>query len=116
MNERDVFFLPLTHSLELYGSRLEEMNQNTAPIRNSMPCAISAVTSKASAATRCANLATTNASNFTISNISPGSNSGSSSADDLRRLWDPDFWTEMFAQVDAWDRQIEAFNQAAASA
>ena len=30
--------------------------------------------------------------------------------DDLRRLWDPDFWTETFAQAEEWDRQIEAFN------
>jgi len=31
--------------------------------------------------------------------------------DDLRRLWDPDFWTETFAQATEWDRQIRAFNQ-----
>ena len=36
------------------------------------------------------------------------------SADDLRRLWDPDFWTETFAQVDDWDRQIMEFNRSVA--
>ncbi len=30
---------------------------------------------------------------------------------ELRRLWDPDFWTETFASVDEWDRLIEQFNQ-----
>jgi hypothetical protein len=32
-------------------------------------------------------------------------------ANDLRKLWDPDFWTETFAQVDQWDKQIEDFNR-----
>jgi hypothetical protein len=32
------------------------------------------------------------------------------SVEDLNRLWDPDFWAATFAQVDAWDQQIEAFN------
>lgn len=29
---------------------------------------------------------------------------------DLRRLWDPDFWAETFAQAEQWDRLIEQFN------
>jgi hypothetical protein len=32
-------------------------------------------------------------------------------ADELRELWNPDFWTQQFAQADEWDRQIEEFNQ-----
>ncbi|HUU98968.1 MAG TPA: pyridoxal-5-phosphate-dependent protein subunit beta, partial [Phycisphaerae bacterium] len=32
-------------------------------------------------------------------------------ADELRRLWDPDFWVETFEQVDEWDRLIEEFNR-----
>ena len=37
-------------------------------------------------------------------------------ANDLRRLWDPDFWTEMFTQAETWDRQIDSFNKAVAAA
>ena len=33
------------------------------------------------------------------------------SVEDLNRLWDPDFWTEQFAQVDEWDRLITALNE-----
>jgi hypothetical protein len=33
------------------------------------------------------------------------------SADDLRRLWDPEFWEQTFAQVDEWDKAIEEFNK-----
>ena len=33
-------------------------------------------------------------------------------ADELRQLWDEEFWTAIFSQdvVDEWDRLIEAFN------
>ncbi|MEK7657130.1 MAG: pyridoxal-phosphate dependent enzyme [Elusimicrobiota bacterium] len=33
------------------------------------------------------------------------------SSDELRKLWDPAFWEETFAQVPAWDRLIEDFNR-----
>jgi len=33
------------------------------------------------------------------------------SADELRELWNPDFWDQTFAQAGEWDRQIEAFNK-----
>ena len=32
-------------------------------------------------------------------------------SDELRRLWDPAFWTETFAQAAAWDKLIEQFNR-----
>ncbi len=31
-------------------------------------------------------------------------------ADELRQLWRPEFWEQTYAQVDEWDRQIDAFN------
>ena len=30
--------------------------------------------------------------------------------EELRQLWDRDFWTETFAAADAWDQRIEEFN------
>jgi len=33
------------------------------------------------------------------------------SVDELRRLWDPDFWLETYAQVDEWDERIREFNR-----
>jgi hypothetical protein len=32
------------------------------------------------------------------------------SVEELRRLWDRDFWTETFAAADSWDKRIEEFN------
>ncbi len=36
--------------------------------------------------------------------------------EDLRMLWDPEFWTQTYAQASEWDRDIEAFNARVASA
>jgi hypothetical protein len=35
-------------------------------------------------------------------------------SDELRQLWDQDFWLEVFSQgvVDEWDRLIDTFNKA----
>ncbi|MBI4424725.1 MAG: pyridoxal-phosphate dependent enzyme [Elusimicrobia bacterium] len=33
-------------------------------------------------------------------------------SDELRRLWDPEFWEATFGQVAAWDAKIVAFNRA----
>jgi cysteine synthase A len=32
-------------------------------------------------------------------------------SEDLRELWNPEFWDETFAQAAEWDRQIESFNK-----
>ena len=32
-------------------------------------------------------------------------------SDELRELWDPEFWERTFSQADEWDKQIEAFNE-----
>ena len=35
-------------------------------------------------------------------------------SDELRQLWDEDFWLEVFSDdvIDEWDRRIDAFNDA----
>ena len=34
-------------------------------------------------------------------------------SDELRQLWEPAYWDETFAQVEEYDRLIEAFNKEA---
>ncbi len=31
--------------------------------------------------------------------------------EELRQLWDRDFWTEIFGVTEIWDRRIEEFNE-----
>ena len=50
-----------------------------------------------------------------IAGVSVGALNGAMMAmgkqDELNELWDPDFWTGTFAQVDEWDKLIESFNE-----
>ena len=32
-------------------------------------------------------------------------------SEELAALWEPDFWTETWAQVPEWDRLIQQFNE-----
>jgi cysteine synthase len=116
MNERDVLFLPLTDSLDLYGSRLEEMNKEHGTYKELDAVRHFGRYIEGIGSDTMRELGYHERKQLHNFKYFTWVEQQQRSADDLRRLWDPDFWTEMFAQVDAWDRQIEAFNQAVASA
>jgi cysteine synthase len=112
MDGRDVLFMPLTDSLELYGSRTEEMNVEygayTQRLADQHFARYLAGTStdylrELSYADR---KALHNFKYFTWVE-----QQGRSSVE-LNQLWDEDTWAEIFSQgvVDEWDRLIDAFN------
>ena len=114
MTTRDVLFTPLTDSAELYGSRLEDMNKDCGPYSSTLAEVHSAryldgiTTDHVRELSYADRKALHNFKYFTWVEQQ------GRSAEDLRRLWEPDFWDEMFAQeqVDEWDRQIDEFNAA----
>jgi len=112
MDGRDVIFTPLTDSMELYSSRLREMQEEHGPytthladqhfgryVQGTTPDYVRELGYADQKALH-------NFKYFTWAE-QQGRNS-----DELRELWDPDFWREVFSQevVDEWDRLIEAFN------
>ncbi len=107
----DVVMIPLTDSMELYESRLNEQRTAWGPYTREQALAhidryLAAISTdhmrEQSAADR---RALHNLKYFTWVEQQQRE------LEDLERLWDPDFWTETFARVDEWDRRIEAFNQ-----
>ena len=115
MNAHDVLFLPLTDSMELYASRRQEMAEAEGPytaaraadhfaryLRNAPPDTMRELSEFDRKALH-------NFKYFTWVEQQ------GKSSEDLRRLWDADFWKEVFAQeqVDEWDRLIAGFNDAA---
>jgi cysteine synthase len=108
---RDVIFLPLTDSMELYGSRLEEMTGQHGAYRE--------LDAERHAARYLDAIGTDNLRELSFVDRKQLHNfkyftwveQQGRSADELRKLWDPDFWTETFGQVDEWDKQIEDFNK-----
>ena len=110
MNGRDILFTPLTDSMDLYGSRLEEQRRDHGAYDQLTAARhfgryLEAVTTDHMRELSYADRKTLhNFKYFTWVEQQQRS------VEDLRRLWDPDFWTETFAQVGAWDRLIEQFN------
>ncbi|MCP3902540.1 MAG: pyridoxal-phosphate dependent enzyme [Planctomycetes bacterium] len=107
----DVVMTVLTDSMQLYGSRLEELAASEGPYRpetawRHLGRYLEAITDDhLRELTHVDRRALHNLKYFTWVEQQQRS------VEDLERLWDPGFWTHTYAQVDAWDRLIEAFNE-----
>jgi cysteine synthase len=111
MTNRDVIFLCLTDSSGLYTSRLEELRSergsySAAQASNDRARYLDGITvDYLRELTYQDRKALHNFKYFTWVEQQ------GRTADELRELWNPDFWEQTFAQSAEWDRQIEAFNQ-----
>ena len=111
MTGKDVIFTCLTDSAGLYSSRLEELTaengaytaERAALDRERYLCGIA--TDFVRELTYQDRKALHNFKYFTWVEQQ------GRTAEELRELWDPEFWQRTFAQAAEWDRQIEEFNQ-----
>jgi cysteine synthase len=116
MTERDVIFLPLTDSMELYGSRIIEQREAHGPFRE--------VDAAVTYARYLQGAATDNLRELNYQDRKQLHNfkyftwveQQQRSADDLRAMWSDEFWERTFGQVQEWDRLIENFNRRIAAA
>ena len=114
MDGRDVIFTPLTDSMQLYASRMQEAEQTHGAYTTRMADQHYArylqgiTTDHLRELSYADQKALHNFKYFTWVE-QQGRTSG-----ELRQLWDEDFWQEVFSQdvVDEWDRLIDAFNNA----
>ena len=117
MDGRDVIFIPLTDSMELYTSRMREMQEQHGPYTTHLAdqhfgrYVMGTTPDHVRELGYADQKALHNFKYFTWAE-QQGRNS-----DELRELWDPDFWREVFSQdvVDEWDRLIDAFNSGGGS-
>ncbi|MBX3393916.1 MAG: pyridoxal-phosphate dependent enzyme [Phycisphaerae bacterium] len=116
LDSRDVIFMPLTDSMELYASRLDECRKSRGPY-SAMQAArdferrlLGTTTDHMRELTYVDRKALHNFKYFTWVEQQQRD------VEELRRLWDPDFWTETWSQVGDWDRMIESFNGRVAAA
>ncbi|MEX0613418.1 MAG: pyridoxal-phosphate dependent enzyme [Pirellulales bacterium] len=111
MDGRDVVFTCLTDSAGLYASRLQELAAQHG--------AYSAERATYDRARYLDGVATDHLRELTYHDRKALHNfkyftwveQQGRSADELRELWEPEFWERTFAQADEWDEQIEAFNE-----
>ena len=110
LDSRDMLFTPLTDSMDLYGSRVEERCRIHGPYEEAVAVADFARYLQGIGTDNMRELgyhdrkAVHNLKYFTWIEQQ------GRDVDELERLWDPDFWTETYAIVDEWDRQIVNFN------
>jgi cysteine synthase len=111
MDSKDVVFTCLTDSADLYGSRLAELTDEHGPYTRDHAIADRAryldgiVTDHLRELNYSDRKALHNFKYFTWVEQQ------GRTIDELNELWDPDFWTRTFEQVNGWDQQIEAFNE-----
>ncbi|MFQ5548667.1 MAG: pyridoxal-phosphate dependent enzyme [Woeseia sp.] len=114
MDGRDVIFTPLTDSMELYASRVREMQQVQGPYTERLADQHYARYLQGTTTDHLREL--TYADRKALHNFKYFTwvEQQGRTADELRQLWDEDFWREVFSQevVDEWDRLIDAFNEA----
>jgi len=115
MDERDVLFLPLTDSMELYASRLAEMNEEEGPYDERKALAhleqylVGVTVDHLRELTYADRKALHQFKYFTWVEQQ------GRTSEELNRLWDEDFWKEQFAEerIREWDAGITRFNDAA---
>ena len=114
MDGRDVVFFPLTDSMDLYGSRIAEMQKEEGPFT-----AAKAARTYGQWLAGCTPDTFRELSYFDQKQLHQFKyftwvEQQGKTSDELRQLWDPDFWTELFdpSQVKQWDKLINDFNAA----
>jgi len=116
MTNRDVIFLPLTDSMQLYGSRVDELRHQHGPYRELDAARHHARYLEGVATDHLREL--TYADRRQLHNLKYFTwvEQQQRSPDELRKLWDDEFWERTFAQVGEWDKMIEEFNRRVAAA
>ena len=114
MDGRDVIFTPLTDSMELYASRVEEMLEKHGPYTTHLADQHYGRYLMGTGTDHLRELGYADRKALHNFKYFTWVEQQGRSADELRQLWDEDFWREVFSQevVDAWDQLIETFNQA----
>jgi cysteine synthase len=111
MSDRDVVFFPMTDSMQLYGSRIEELRQQLGAFKEIDAAKVFARYVQGAVPDNLRELNYQDRKQLHNFKYFTWVEQQQRDANDLRKLWDPDFWTETFAQVEQWDRQIEDFNR-----
>jgi cysteine synthase len=110
MNGRDIVFVPLTDSMELYQSRLAELNHSDGKYEPSAAQRHFGRYLQGIGPDHVRELGFHDRKTLHNFKYFTWVEQQGKSADELRRLWEEDFWIETFAQAQQWDRMIEQFN------
>ncbi len=111
LDGRDVLFTCLTDSSEMYTSRLRELNGSEGPYTRDLGLRHLERWLRGITPDYVRELGYQDRKQLHNFKYYTWVEQQQKDVDDLRRLWDPDFWPEMFAEAEQWDALIRAFNE-----
>jgi hypothetical protein len=112
MDGRDVIFTPLTDAASMYSSRLQEMTAAQGDYDTRLADRHYARYLQGISTDHLRELGYADQKALHNFKYFTWVEQQGKTSDELRQLWDEDFWKQVFSQdvVDEWDRLIEAFN------
>jgi len=111
LGPKDVLITPLTDSMELYQSRIEEQRQIHGPYTRDQAARHYARYIEGIGIDYLHELGYYDRKRLHNFKYFTWVEQQGKTVDELNRLWDPEFWDETFDQIDEWDRLIRAFNE-----
>jgi hypothetical protein len=107
---RDVIFMPLTDSMDLYGSRKQELRDEHGPYTRETAARHFSRYLEGIQVDNIKELSFTDRKALHNLKYFTWVEQQGRTSEELAALWEPDFWTETFSQVAQWDKLINAFN------
>ena len=111
LGPEDLLVTPLTDSMELYGSRLDEQRTLCGEYTDRDAAGDHARYVKGVAIDNMRELGYYDRKALHNLKYFTWVEQQGRTVDELHRLWQPEFWTETFNQAAEWDRQIDDLNQ-----
>jgi hypothetical protein len=111
MDGRDLLFIPLTDSMELYASRIAEQRRLRGGYTPEMAGRHFGRYLEGIGTDNMRELGYQDRKALHNLKYFTWVEQQGRTVEELRELWEPDSWAEMYAQVEEWDRLIREFNE-----
>jgi len=111
LGSRDILFTPLTDSMALYASRIQELREKHGPYTEELAARHYSRYLEGAGLEHMRELSYYDRKSLHNLKYFTWVEQQGKTVAELNALWDPDFWAETFAQVPLWDERIREFNE-----
>ena len=111
LDGRDVMFTPLTDSMDLYASRQQELREERGPYTRERAAQDFARYLEGAGTDDLQELGYHDRKRLHNLKYFTWVEQQGKTSEELQALWEPDFWTEIWTEVEEWDRLIAQFNE-----
>jgi hypothetical protein len=111
LDGRDVMVTPLTDSMDLYASRKQELRDEQGPYSRERAAQDFARYLEGAGTDYLQELGYHDRKRLHNLKYFTWVEQQGKTSEELAAMWEPDFWTETWAQVEGWDRLIQQFNE-----